>query len=94
MRIARAGHPVDNDHASDNGDATSGHADDDPNDTLLNSTVDSFQKGACLKRAPFLFRRRGIAVEVITDAPPQENGDTLKVLRAANKILAGRRAEG
>jgi hypothetical protein len=44
---------------------------------------------------PLIFCRliRWIAVEIITDRP-QADGNTLKVLRAAKKILAGQRAEG
>ena len=40
LRVGQGSHRVNNDHASDNGDAASGHADDDPNDTLLSNTVD------------------------------------------------------
>ena len=41
LRVGQGSHRVNNDHASDNGDAASGHADDDPNDTLLSSNVGS-----------------------------------------------------
>ena len=96
LRVGQGSHRIDNDHTSDNGDAASSHADDDPNDTLLSSNGDSFQKGARAKRAPFYFGSTGARwpSKLFRTARAQADGHTSKVLRAAKKILAGQSPEG
>jgi hypothetical protein len=55
LRVGQGSHRVNNDHASDNGDATSGHADDDPNDTLLKQQLRFVSKGGTLGARPLFY---------------------------------------
>jgi hypothetical protein len=85
LRVGQGSHRVNDDHTSNNGDAASGHADDDPNDALLTRTSIHFKKGT-RETCPFYFCSANSK-----DRRPLQyrTRHTLKVLRAANKILAG-----